>query len=162
MDALAALVDQNESTSTKLVSLNLHELVVEDAVRRWPNDAELCCVSCWVLRSVLPAVSHHPDSEGLLGSTTEGVMGLEDTMEGEELGDGGKRDDSGVIRGGCKDQDRENDEQGAEGTLERLTRLAEEVKVGRIVVALLEDCNEIYFSLDRRALWSTTVQGLAS
>lgn len=51
--ALAAIVHENASTAGELHSLNLHVTVAEDAIRRWPNDPELSCLSCWVLRSVV-------------------------------------------------------------------------------------------------------------
>lgn len=47
------MVDGNGPASEKLLSLNLHVDVAEDSIRRWPNDAELSCLSCWVLQSVI-------------------------------------------------------------------------------------------------------------
>lgn len=132
MGTLVALVDQNKSTSTELVALNLHEAIIEDAVRRWPNNAELCCVSCWVLRSILPAI-RHPDSKDLHEITTKGLQGLEGQIEGKELGNEDKRDNSdssnNMIKEGIEDEDGKKTDKGAEGTLERLIRLSEETKV---------------------------------
>ncbi|CAM9148420.1 unnamed protein product [Ectocarpus sp. 12 AP-2014] len=53
VSALAAIVHENASTAGHLHSLNLHATVAEDSIRRWPNDPELSCLACWVLRSVV-------------------------------------------------------------------------------------------------------------
>ncbi|CAN0109882.1 unnamed protein product [Scytosiphon promiscuus] len=58
--ALAAAVHENTSTAGKLHSLNLHVTVAEDSIRRWPNNPELSCLACWVLRSVV-----EPPNSGL-------------------------------------------------------------------------------------------------
>ncbi|CAM9610765.1 unnamed protein product [Ectocarpus fasciculatus] len=60
VSALAAIVHENASTAGKLHSLNLHAKVAEDSIRRWPNDPELSCLACWVLRSVVEPSSRSP------------------------------------------------------------------------------------------------------
>lgn len=61
LGALTAIVDGNASVAAVLVALNLHVTVAEDSIRRWPNDAELSSLSCWVL---LAAVQTRPASPG--------------------------------------------------------------------------------------------------
>lgn len=60
VSALAAIVHENASTAGQLHSLNLHATVAEDSIRRWPNDPELSCLACWVLRSVVEPPSRLP------------------------------------------------------------------------------------------------------
>lgn len=80
--ALAAIVDGNAATAEELRSRNLHVTVAEDSIRRWPNDAELSCLACWVLRSVVdpswaPGVRK---KEGLFSPREDGLEG--DSREG--------------------------------------------------------------------------------
>ncbi|CBJ33370.1 hypothetical protein Esi_0471_0001 [Ectocarpus siliculosus] len=60
VSALAAIVHDNASTAGQLHSLNLQATVAEDSIRRWPNDPELSCLACWVLRSVVEPPSRLP------------------------------------------------------------------------------------------------------
>ncbi|CAM9980429.1 unnamed protein product [Ectocarpus sp. 12 AP-2014] len=60
VSALAAIVHENASTAGQLHCLNLHATVAEDSIRRWPNDPELSCLACWVLRSVVEPPSRLP------------------------------------------------------------------------------------------------------
>eukprot|EP00903_Cladosiphon_okamuranus_P015037 g13912.t1 len=75
--ALAAAVHDNAFTAGRLHSLGLHLTVAEDAIRRWPNDPELSCLSCWVLRSVVdpPTRQSHAARGGGPGGGVHFVAG---------------------------------------------------------------------------------------
>lgn len=75
--ALAAIVDENAPASADLHALNLHVTVAEDSIWRWPNDAELSCLSCWVLRSAVEPVL-------LTGTDDLGAFFAEELFLGEE------------------------------------------------------------------------------
>lgn len=53
MAALAAIVEANAIAAAEVYALNLHVTIAEDSIRRWPNDADLSCLSCWVLLPVV-------------------------------------------------------------------------------------------------------------
>ncbi|CAN0140230.1 unnamed protein product [Ectocarpus sp. 4 AP-2014] len=78
VSALAAIVHENTSTAGQLHSLNLHATVAEDSIRRWPNDPELSCLACWVLRSVVEPPSRLPRQGDLeLGGKGDVVLHVE-------------------------------------------------------------------------------------
>lgn len=166
MSALAAIVDQNTTTSGKLLLSNLHETILEDSLRRWPNNAEVCCISCWVLRSILPAV-HHPDEpKGVLQGTdggktverdaedsrgqskdlvhhTRGIGSIERKVEDDAGRDGGDQKCLGVNSSEDEHCSEKHDRVEAEGFLERLVRISEETKARTI------NCGALYFHRGR-------------
>lgn len=74
------MVDENACTAGKLHALNLHVTVAEDSIRRWPNDPELTCVSCWVLRSVV-------DPSGLVATGTASAGSREGATDKDNFGE---------------------------------------------------------------------------
>lgn len=122
LGSLAAIVDQNASTSAQFFAINLHETVAVVAITRWPNNAELCCLACWVLRSILPATVSTGLPEVSDGDDLGSHHDDENTCPGYRDGGSGARTDR-TQEDNCDGGDAE------EGFLERLLRLAQETRV---------------------------------
>ncbi len=115
VSALAAIVHENASTAMEVHSLSLHVAVAEDAIHRWPNNPELSCLSCWVLRSVVDPPSRSAARRGFekcahsvieegVSSAVGSVVSYESTQS--IYGEGG----GGAVSGGAKAAPSENTE----------------------------------------------------
>lgn len=79
------------------MALNLHVTVAEDSIRRWPNDAELSTLSCWVLLAAVQIEPALPGSSNVVdGPRDEGGQEGMSTTKGVTNASFGKENRSDV------------------------------------------------------------------
>lgn len=127
------MVDRNASVAAVLLALNLHVTVAEDSIRRWPSDAELSSLSCWVLLAVVQIRPALPGSSNVLdGPKDEGGEEDMSTTKGAEKASIGKENRSGAKYYGAE-----------EGTNHENSSVEEGIDLGVNSEATLDDvlCN---------------------